>query len=279
MKNEVTTTGCNNLNILSKNDKNIKKAIQPEFIYYKSQHLYTYKNTEFSDSFSLLLLEHNVLQKCAISSRYLSEENGINYCIATNVPRYKSWYKILNINTATAEIEEIIKESDSIIRQRGKLIKALNSFDTIYKPLYRQRKVSCLFGTLTNVPDAKFTMRIFLKHLKTVFKRKGINLLSYVWCSEVKFKYNTSGAQLPIHWHYHFVLAIERIDVSGASMPECLSSSYLSSLWGQRAQVKFIKGGNACLNYCSKYISKGGENGIVLGVRRYGASRNITSNK
>lgn len=279
MENEVTTTGCNNLNILSKSDKNIKKAIQPEFIYYGSQHLYTYKNTEFSDSFSLLLLERNVLQKYAISSRYLSEENGINCCIATNVPRYKSWYKILNINTATAEIEEIIKESDSIIRQRGKLIKALNSFDTIYKPLYRQRKVSCLFGTLTNVPDAKFTIRIFLKHLKTVFKRKGINLLSYVWCSEVKFKYNTSGAQLPIHWHYHFVLAIERIDVSGASMPECLSSSYLSSLWGQRAQVKFIKGGNACLNYCSKYISKGSENGIVLGVRRYGASRNITSKK
>lgn len=279
MENEVTTTGCNNLNILSKSDKNIKKAIQPEFIYYGSQHLYTYKNTEFSDSFSLLLLERNVLQKYAISSRYLSEENGINYCIATNVPRYKSWYKVLNINTSTAEIEEIIKESDSIIRQRGRLIRALNSFDTIYKPLYRQRKVSCLFGTLTNVPDAKFTIRIFLKHLKTVFKRKGINLLSYIWCSEVKFKYNTSGAQLPIHWHYHFVLAIERIDVSGSSMPECLSSSYLSSLWGQRAQIRFIKGGNACLNYCSKYISKGSENGIVLGVRRYGASRNITSKK
>ena len=89
--------------------KSVKKGVESEFIYYKSQHLYTYKNAEFGEAFSLLLLERNVLQKNAISSRYLSQENGINYCIATNVPRYKSWYKVLNINTGTGEIEEIIK--------------------------------------------------------------------------------------------------------------------------------------------------------------------------
>jgi hypothetical protein len=45
------------------------------------------------------------------------------------------------------------------------------------------------------------------------------------------------------------------------------------------ASVKFIKGGEACLRYCSKYISKNGdiENGITLGLRRYGASRNISA--
>ena len=256
--------------------KTLKKSVQPEFIYYKSEHLYTYKNSEFGDSLSHLLLERNVLQKLAINDKYLVLIDGQYHCIVTNVPRYKSWYKQLNINTSTGEIEAIIKESDSIIRQRGKLIKALNSFDSIYRSLYYRRKVSCMFGTLTNVPDAKFTIRVFLKHLKTIFKRKGINLRSYIWCSEVKFKYNASGKQLPIHWHYHFVLAIDRIEVSGGSLPECLSSSYLSELWGQRAQVKFIKGGNACLNYCSKYVSKGGENGVTLGVRRFGASRNIT---
>lgn len=258
-----------------------KKLIQPEYIYYKSEHLYTYKNSLFGEAFLCSLLERNVLQKQAINSRYLNVVNGETFCIATNEARYKSWYKVLNVSTITGEIEAIIKESDSLIRQRGKIINTLKTFDKAYKLLYRQRKVSCMFGTLTNVPNAKFTIRIFLKHLKTVFKRKGINLLSYVWISEVKFNYYAKDKQLPVHWHYHFVIAIERIEVTGGKLPECLSNSYLTELWGQRAEVKFIRGGNACLNYCSKYISKNGTstNGVILGVRRSGASRNITSLK
>lgn len=255
-----------------------KTGAVPEYLFYKAEHLYTYKNSAFGEAFQPCLLEHNVLQKKAINSRYLHYENGCTFFIATNEARYNSWYKLLNINTLTGEIEAIIKESNSLMRQRGKVIKALKCFDEFYRPLYRQKRVSCLFGTLTNVPNAKFTIRIFLKHLKTVFKRKGINLLSYVWISEIKFNAEAKGKQLAVHWHYHFVLAIERIEVKGSSMPVCLSNSYLTELWGQRAEVKFIRGGKACFNYCSKYLSKNGssENGVVLGVRRYGASRNIT---
>lgn len=266
-----------------KSDKKVirgaKAGVIPELIYYKSEHLYTYKNKEFGEAFLPCLLERNVLQKKAINSRYLHEENGQTFCIATNEARYKSWYKVLNVSTITGEIEAIIKESDSLIRQRGKIINTLNTFDKAYKLLYMRRKVSCMFGTLTNVPNAKFTMRIFLKHLKTVFKRKGINLLSYVTISEVKFNYQAKDKQLPVHWHYHFVIAIERIEVTGGKLPECLSNSYLTELWGQRAEIKFISGGKACLNYCSKYISKNGTstNGVILGVRRSSASRNITS--
>lgn len=281
--NEITTLPLQGEENSSKVEKKViqglKKPIQPEYIYYKSEHLYTYKNSAFGEAFQCSLLERNVLQKLAINSRYLHEENGRTFCIATNEARYKSWYKVLNVSTITGEIEAIIKESDSLIRQRGKIINTLNTFDKAYKLLYMRRKVSCMFGTLTNVPNAKFTMRIFLKHLKTVFKRKGINLLSYVTISEVKFNYHAKDKQLPVHWHYHFVLAIERIEVTGGNLPECLSNSYLTELWGQRAEIKFIRGGKACLNYCSKYISKNGTstNGVILGVRRSSASRNITS--
>jgi len=267
----------------NKSDKKVipcdKTGVIPEYLYYKSQHLYTYKNSAFGEAFLTCLLERNVLQKQAVNSRYLHHENGCTFFIATNEARYKSCYKVLNINIITGEIEAIIKESDSLIRQRGKIINTLKSFDRTYKIPYLQKKVSCLFGTLTNVPNAKLTIRIFLKHLKTVFKRKGINLLSYVWISEVKFNAEAKGKQLAVHWHYHFVLAIERIEVKGSSMPLCLSNSYLTDIWGQRAEVKFIRGGNACLNYCSKYISKTGtiENGVVLGVRRSGSSRNISA--
>lgn len=283
MKNEVIALPLQGEVNSLKSDKKVvrgaKTGVIPELIYYRSEHLYTYKNKEFGEAFLPCKLERNVLQKQAINSRYLNVVNGETFCITTNEARYKSWYRVLNINTLTGELEAIIKESDSLIRQRGKIINTLKMFDKTYKIPYRQKKVSCMFGTLTDVPNAKFTMRIFMKHLRTIFKRKGINLLSYVWVSELKYKHEAKENELSIHWHYHIVLAIERIEVTGGKLPECLSNSYLTELWGRRAGVRFIQGGNACITYCSKYISKNGdiENGVVLGVRRSGASRNITS--
>lgn len=264
---------------INKAGQPLKKVIQPEFIYYGSQHLHTYKNKEFANAFLTCLIEHNASVIKSFNSRYLHEENGKYYLITTNEARYKTWYKQLNVNTVTGEIETVIKETDTLIRQRSKIINTLKAFDRIYKPLYYQKKVSCLFGTLTDLPAAKITIRMFIANLKKAFKRSGINLLSYCWTLEVKYKPDAKGKELPIHVHYHFVLAIERIEVTGGRMPHCLSSSYLQSMYGRSVKVTFIKGGDACLRYCSKYISKSGdrENGVVLGLRRYGASRNITA--
>ena len=283
MKNEVMASPLHGEGNLSKNDKKVvpaaKKGFQQEFIYYGSQHLYTYKNKEFGEAFLTCYIEHNASVIKAINSRYLHEENGKYFLITTNEARYKSWYKQFNVNTSTGEIEAIIKESDTLIKQRGKIINTLKAFDRIYKPLYYRKKVSCFFGTLTDVPAAKITIRMFISNLKKAFKRSGINLLSYCWVNECKYKHDAKGKELPIHVHYHFVLATERIEVTGEGLPICLSSSYLTDMYGRRASVTFIKGGDACLRYCSKYISKTGdiENGITLGLRRYGASRNISA--
>lgn len=268
---------------LVKSDKKVirapKKGVIPEHIYYKSEHLYTYKNKEFGEAFLTCYIGNNACGIKAINSRYLHKENGKYYLITTNEARYKSWYKQFNINTSTGEIEAIIKETNSLIRQRGKIINTLKAFDRINKPLYYQKKVSCMFGTLTNYPEAKVTMRMFMNNLKNALRRSGINLLSYVWVNEVKYKPEAKGKELPIHIHYHFVISIERIEVTGGKLPACLSASYLTNMYGQIASATFIKGGDACLRYCSKYISKNGdqENGITLGLRRYGASRNITA--
>jgi hypothetical protein len=283
MKNEVMASPLHGEGNLSKSDKKVvpaaKKGLQQEFIYYGSQHLYTYKNKEFGEAFLTCYIGNNASVIKAINSRYLHEENGKYYLITTNEARYKSWYKQFNVNTSTGEIEAIIKETDSLIRQRGKIINTLKAFDRIYKPLYYQKKVSCFFGTLTDVPGAKITIRMFMANLKKAFKRSGINLLSYCWVNEVKYKHDAKGKELPIHVHYHFVLAIERIEVTGGKLPVCLSAAYLTEMYGRIASVTFIKGGDACLRYCSKYISKTGdiENGITLGLRRYGASRNISA--
>jgi hypothetical protein len=283
MKNEVMVSPLHGEENLLKSDKKVirgaKKGVIPEYLYYRSEHLYTYKNKEFGEAFLTCYIEHNASVIKAINSRYLHEENGKYYLITTNEARYKSWYKQFNVNTSTGEIEAIIKETDSLIRQRGKIINTLKAFDRIYKPLYYQKKVSCFFGTLTDVPAAKITIRMFMANLKKALKRSGINLLSYVWVNEVKYKHDAKGKELPIHVHYHFVLAIERIEVTGGKLPVCLSSAYLTEMYGRIASVTFIKGGDACLRYCSKYISKTGdiENGITLGLRRYGASRDISA--
>ena len=283
MKNEVIASLLHGEENSVKTEKKVvrapKKGVIPEHIYYKSEHLYTYKNSAFGEAFLTCYIEHNACAIKAINSRYLHEENGKYYLITTNEARYKSWYKQFNINTSTGEIEAIIKESDTLIKQRGKIINTLKAFDRINKPLYYQKKVSCMFGTLTNYPEAKVTMRMFMNNLKNTLRRSGINLLSYVWVNEVKYKPEAKGKELPIHIHYHFVISIERIEVTGGKLPTCLSASYLTSMYGQIASATFIKGGNACLRYCTKYISKNGdeENGITLGLRRYGASRNITA--
>lgn len=283
MKNEVMVSPLHGEENLLKSEKKVirgaKKGVIPEYLYYRSEHLYTYKNKEFGEAFLTCYIGNNASVIKAINSRYLHEENGKYYLITTNEARYKSWYKQFNVNTSTGEIEAIIKETDSLIRQRGKIINTLKSFDRIYKPLYYQKKVSCFFGTLTDLPGANITIRMFMANLKKAFKRSGINLLSYVWVNEVKYKHDAKGKELPIHVHYHFVLAIERIEVTGGKLPVCLSAAYLTEMYGRIASVTFIKGGDACLRYCSKYISKTGdiENGITLGLRRYGASRNISA--
>jgi len=283
MKNEVMVSPLHGEENLLKSEKKVirgaKKGVISEYLYYRSEHLYTYKNKEFGEAFLTCYIGNNASVIKAINSRYLHEENGKYYLITTNEARYKSWYKQFNVNTSTGEIEAIIKETDSLIRQRGKIINTLKAFDRIYKPLYYQKKVSCFFGTLTDLPGANITIRMFMANLKKAFKRSGINLLSYVWVNEVKYKHDAKGKELPIHVHYHFVLAIERIEVTGGKLPVCLSAAYLTEMYGRIASVTFIKGGDACLRYCSKYISKTGdiENGITLGLRRYGASRNISA--
>ena len=219
---EITTLPLQGEESLLKSAKKViqppKTGVIPGYIYYRSEHLYTYKNSSFGEAFILVLLEHNASVIKAINSRYLHEENGKYYLITTNEARYKSWYKQLNINTDTGEIEAIIKETDSLIRQRGRIINTLKAFDRIYKPLYYRKKVSCLFGTLTDLPRAKITIRMFIGNLKKALKRSGINLLSYTWINEVKYKPNAKGKELPIHVHYHFVLATERIEVTGEGL-------------------------------------------------------------
>lgn len=275
--------------------KSEKKVIQPLPVaqnealqYLFSHHLFTVKNTNFDASLKYLFINNNVYLKNTLNRRFLYEVGGKNAVITFNESKWLTWYKCVYADTNSGEIIEIIKESESLKKARARAITCLNTFDEFYAEAYRQRLVTCLFITLTRVPEARHSIRSFMVQYKKALKRSGVKLLGYVFVSEVSFKGNIQGG----HWHYHLVISVERLHVKGAKLPEVLTQKYIGTplgtgLWGQKSKCTFVystviqygygkgKEANAVNLYLNKYMGK--EAGAVLGVRRFGASKNITT--
>jgi hypothetical protein len=275
--------------------KSEKKVIEPLPVaqnealqYLFSHHLFTVKNASFEASLKYLFINNNVYLKKALNKRFLYEVNGIEAVLTVNVSKWLTWYKCHYVEEKSGEIIEIIKESESLKKARARAINCLNTFDEFYGEAYRQRLVTCLFITLTNVPNARHSIRSFMMQYKKALVRSGVKLLGYVWVSEVSYKGNIDGG----HWHYHLVISVERLNVRGGKLPEVLKQEYLGTplgtgLWGQKTECTFVysaaikyghgkgKQASAVNLYLNKYMGK--ESGAVLGVRRFGASKNITS--
>ena len=275
--------------------KSAKKVIQPLPVaqneglqYLFSHHLFTVKNTNFDASLKYLFINNNVYLKNTLNKRFLHEVNGKEAVLTANVSKWLTWYECHYVEENSGEIIEIIKESESLKKARARAIICLNTFDEFYGEAYRQRLVTCLFITLTNVPEARHSMRSFIMQYKKALLRSGVKLLGYVWVSEVSYKGKIQGG----HWHYHLVISVERLHVKGGKLPEVLKQEYLGTplgkgLWGQKTECTFVysaaikyghgkgKQANAVNLYLNKYMGK--HSGAVLGVRRFGASKNITS--
>ena len=275
--------------------KSEKKLIQPllggenEVLQYLfSHHLFTVKNASFDAALKYLFINNNVYLRNTLNKRFLYEVNGIEAVLTVNVSKWLTWYKCHYVEEKSGEIIEIIKESESLKKARARAIICLNTFDEFYAEAYRQRLVTCLFITLTNVPNARHSIRSFMVQYKKALARSGVKLLGYVWVSEVSYKGNIDGG----HWHYHLVISVERLHVRGGKLPEVLKQEYLGTplgtgLWAQKTECTFVysaaikyghgkgKQASAVNLYLNKYMGK--ESGAVLGVRRFGASKNITT--
>lgn len=275
--------------------KSDKKVIQPLPVaedttlhYLFSHHLFTVKNASFDASLKYLFINNNVYLKKALNKRFLYEVNGKEAVLTVNVSKWLTWYKCHYVEEKSGEIIEIIKESESLKKARARAINCLNTFDEFYGEAYRQRLVTCLFITLTRVPEARHSIRSFMMQYKKALARSGVKLLGYVWVSEVSYKGNIDGG----HWHYHLVISVERLNVKGGKLPEVLKQEYLGTplgtgLWGQKTECTFVyssaikyghgkgKQASAVNLYLNKYMGK--HSGAVLGVRRFGASKNITT--
>ena len=254
--------------------------------YLYSVHQYTYKNSEFGEALNTCYINNNVHLEKSVNEKFLVKEiDGRTGVLVTYLPKWKTFYDSIFADEITGEIVRINKETDSLKSQRFRLQKCLSAFDQLYKIPYRKREVTCMFITLSRVTHARHSIRTFLKQYKKSLKRNGVNLLGYVWCCEVSFENGWA------HIHYHLVIAVSRLHVKGGKLPTVLKQEYIgtpdgSGLWGQKSSMVFvysnkIRNGamrsqeSTALNiYLNEYISK--ESGVVLGVRRYGASRNIT---
>lgn len=178
------------------------------------------------------------------------------------------WYTDLLVNEIDTETGEIggigIYTTNEFKQSNSRKIRAINDFTDYFQPLYKQRKISMLFYTLT-IAERGQPIANVINALKKRCKRNGTPILGYVWISEVSED---------LHWHYHIAVAINRINVKGEKLPEYLK---LDNLWHCRTGVEFVK--KNIKHYMAKYFAKNhykmlaqDKNGMNKIIRVYGKS-------
>ena len=70
--------------------------------------------------------------------------------------------------------------------------KAIRTFTEFYEPLYQEKKVSCMFFTLTQANQSNERLATTLDAIKKRFERHNLPILGHLWVSEV----SKNG-----HWH------------------------------------------------------------------------------
>lgn len=146
----------------------------------------------------------------------------------------------------------------------GTKIKALNKFTGLFQPLYEQYKVSLWFMTLTVANHAKNDISGVLAAFKKRLKRRGITMRGYLWTYEI------GEATNKLHWHYHVIIATDRMNVRGG-IPDYMK---LDDLWGAFTKIELVR--KNVRYYMSKYMAKNyyrvldGYNG--KSIRSYGMS-------
>lgn len=138
----------------------------------------------------------------------------------------------------------------------GRKIKALDRFVNHFRPLYRARKVSMLFYTLTIANQSGSDIKDICNILKKRCKRNGLRFRGYFWISEISEN---------LHWHYHLCLVTDRFNVKGEAFPDYLK---VDDIWEAGTQVEFVK--KDIKHYMAKYMSK--HNYRILSRRSYGKS-------
>jgi hypothetical protein len=199
-------------------------------------------------------------ESCHKRNNAEKDKNGLDLIIKT-LPKWITYLKRIDYNPSTGELFDEVKYStNELKRSNARKIKALNSFCNTYQPLYKRKRVSLFFLTLTSMDNSRVTLRELMDIIKYRLS-VGLDreLLGYVWTLEV-----SEG----LHCHYHLCLAVKRVNLKGKKLTQHLK---LNEAWGCRSEFEFVR--KDVKRYLSKYFAK--DQSRILNHRSYGISRNL----
>jgi len=162
--------------------------------------------------------------------------------------RGKNW-QLNFVDTTTGEVFKTTNADRKIKRRNRRLY----LFCKRYEPLYRERRISMFFITLTMSENKKISDVV--KYLN-----RYIPILDYAWVREF------TESQLE---HIHLLAVTFRLKWEGKKLPHYLTGG-LNKIWGARTEIRFVK--KNPYGYLAGYLNKSKVMGYCHG-RIWGCKR------
>jgi len=221
-------------------------------------HLYTGLNNEYEQGLVDLGLRRSLLNNNSeidsLSKPVFTAELQPKYVTSMREIPYNDWGELDHKKAK-------IYLTDSHKQAGGRTIKKLFDFCNYYQPLYKTKEVSCILHTLTTANDVfqmkGMTMSKMMDTIKYRYETINRPIRGYFWVSEVS---------KDLHWHYHLVTAIDRLNIRGKGIPSALK---FEDVWGARTGTEFVK--RSIRTYLSNYMAK--DNCKIIGQRKYSSSQ------
>ena len=140
------------------------------------------------------------------------------------------------VNTITGELI-IVTDLD---RMKKKRRIAITRFFDYYHHFYKNKEVS-LFEVVLPIKNGESISK-FTKHAKRVLSKTKTPLLGYCWIRDIGEDFAAP--------HYHIVIAVSRVNMKGAKLPEYLK---FGDFWDE-ARTSTVKSVKKIQNY---YLKKG----------------------
>lgn len=170
--------------------------------------------------------------------------------------KWTGYFKGDKVDEDTGEIIEDLWSATDDDMALSRKRKSIKQFAEVYSPLYEQRKISCLFLTLTQCNKSSMDIRQFIGVMSKRFERHKLPVLGYFWVHEISEGH---------HHHYHIAIAIKR--VFWKKLPRWVK---FDDVWDRGTSIEFIR--KSIKAYLGKYIGKSNI-GRLMNYRKYGKSR------
>lgn len=187
---------------------------------------------------------HSGLKEVPLRTCLLHHKSDKNpLWIAKTQPKWFTNLLEYQLDLNTGEMNEVgVYQTDCLTSANNRKIRAVNRFTTHFNPLYKSRKVTMWFYTLTTANQSRLTISQCMNTLKKRMTRNGVEMLGYLWVLEVSDD---------LHVHYHALVVTNRMNFRGKQLPTFLK---VDDVWGAICQVEAVK--QNVKYYLSKYFVK-----------------------